>query len=86
MLTVGDTLPYETHARILHLTQETRERLKLGLAINAIAHYGQLPKSERCFQRSAEGIAPQPNPPNNLQRNIFQQNQPRQQDNRRQRQ
>ena len=38
------------------------------------------------FQRSTEGIAPQINLTNNRQRNIVQQNQPRQQENLRHRQ
>ena len=85
MLTVGDTLPYENYARILHLIQETHECLKLGLSTNTIAYDGQPPQSHRYFQRSIEGIKLQ-SPPNNRQRNIVQQNQPQKQDNRRKRQ
>ena len=68
----------------MHLVKETHGRLKLDVATNNIAHYGQPQQSCRYFQLSVEGIVPQPIPPNNLQQTIVQQNGPRQQDNHRQ--
>ena len=54
--------------------QETHERLQLCLNTNTIAHYENPPQSHRHLQRSIEGILPQQNPYNNLQRIIFNKN------------
>ena len=59
---------------------DTLERLQISMAANSIVHYGQAPYSCNYFQRSIEGISPQPNPPHNSQRNMENQHQHTQQD------
>ena len=62
----------------MSLIYDTLERLQICMSTNSIYHCGQTPQSCSYFQRSAEGILPQPHPPINHQRNNGNENQNRQ--------
>ena len=44
-LKVGDSLPYEKHAKLIRLINDTIERLQIEMVTKSITHYGKAPQS-----------------------------------------